>query len=145
MTGDKHRGEVWRGRVKLYALRALSGAFTVGVAYALSAYFGLHYVVLAGIFGFLAFTLPGIGNAMTVFTFWTGYAVTSCPNCPEFGFKKASVITRTCDYCGDEEVLIELSEGAGWWQSHRDGESFLYCTYDCLKSHDSEREAENAA
>lgn len=87
---------------------------------------------LAIIIGFAVVISP-LGTLMSAFTFWTGFWVNSCPNCPSVGIDPMTTRYIRCDGCGDEIVEVEpVAGGDGWFSRHaKDEPTRHFCSMEC--------------
>ena len=122
-------------RRKLATMRLASFIITVGLLSALI-HFGSPivwaYVVMIGL---IILPLP-IGGVMSVFTVWSGYGVSSCPNCPSFSFEEIKIRRLQCDCCGDVEHQVGMS-AYGWIHRGAD-ERLSFCSWDCRNEFDEQ-------
>jgi hypothetical protein len=102
------------------------------VVYAAGGPLGLVAAALAG--AFLMTVGPG-ASLVSLLVVWTGYSVTSCPYCPEFGFRRVGVQHATCAVCDTEEYQIGTTMN-GW--THHMSEDEWTCSLDCASEYNEE-------
>jgi hypothetical protein len=120
-----------RLRARLYALRGVSAIITAGVLIALYTFIGPLAVVAGVIITAFAMTLPVVGGLVSVFTLWTGYGISSCPNCPAFSAEEVTVNSRECAVCGEVEHQLGMYV-YGW--THHMTEDEWTCSIDCSQA-----------
>lgn len=115
-------------RARLVALRALSAVLAVGVTVVVYAAGGPLGLATTALFAIVLMMAGPAAPLVSLLVVWTGYSVTSCPYCPEFGFRRAGVQHAECAVCGDEEYQIGSTMN-GW--CHHMSEDEWTCSLDC--------------
>lgn len=126
-------------RIRYWAVRALSLILFASALGMIWYWAGPLAVGFALVFGTIVLTLPVFGELLSVFIFWTGRVVTSCPNCPDFTVHKVTIESSQCDWCGHRETHYSDPIGGFRIHSYRDGQQFDYCSRSCSNAHKNAR------
>ena len=115
-------------RARLVALRLFSAVLAVGVVVGVWAAGGPIGLVSVGLLA-AVLTIVGPGAPIvSLLVVWTGYRISSCPNCPEVGVERVGIQHARCAVCGDEEYQIGSTMN-GW--IHHTGPDEWTCSWDC--------------